>query len=283
MYATEQSNEPIEPSYIDNDIMQRTLSNYDSNPLYRFLSDKLSKGITKELFKRYNVGTAKLWGGSTVFWQVDVNGKIRTGKVMLYDDNGHRVKEPVSRINWAHSILKLDDFQLQQCLFGEHLLSQYPDKPVAIVESEKTAIIASHYVPIYVWLATGGKGTCWHENVLQVLKGRKVELFPDLKCYDDWKSKLPLLTKVGAMPCISDELELHATPEQREAGLDIADILLHVSPAESIWENMKKKHPALAMLQDRLHLEVIGLAPPDVKTVQWKKSACRRTKFLGGA
>ena len=70
------------------------------------------------------------------------------------------------------------------------------------------------------------------------------------------------------MPCISDELEQHATPEQREAGLDIADILLHVSPAESIWENMKKKHPALAMLQDRLHLEVIGLAPSDVKTVQ---------------
>jgi hypothetical protein len=32
------------------------------------------------------------------------------------------------------------DFELKQCYFGEHLLEKYPEKPVAVVESEKTAV-----------------------------------------------------------------------------------------------------------------------------------------------
>lgn len=41
---------------------------------------------------------------------------------------------------------------MKQCLFGEHLLLQYPTKPVAIVESEKSALIASHFMPdLYGW------------------------------------------------------------------------------------------------------------------------------------
>jgi hypothetical protein len=53
--------------------------------------------------------------------------------------------------------LKLPAFQLSQCLFGEHLLKD-TETPVAIVESEKTAIIASCYYPEFIWLACGGSG-----------------------------------------------------------------------------------------------------------------------------
>ena len=36
------------------------------------------------------------------------------------------------------------------------LLSENPTKSVAIVESEKSALIATHYMPEFIWLATGG-------------------------------------------------------------------------------------------------------------------------------
>lgn len=49
------------------------------------------------------------------------------------------------------------EWELPQCLFGEHLLKKYPNKTVALVESEKTAIICSALMPDYIWLATGGK------------------------------------------------------------------------------------------------------------------------------
>lgn len=78
-------------------------------------------------------------------------------------DDGHRVKNgQTSTVDWIHSLLKrrhelAEEWQLSQCLFGEHLLNTYPDKVVVLVESEKSAVIGSAIFPGYVWLATGGK------------------------------------------------------------------------------------------------------------------------------
>ena len=75
---------------------------------------------------------------------------------MLYDPGtGHRVKNPTSKVMWVHNLKLFEDFHLKQCLFGEHLLDGN-NGPVAIVESEKTAIIASMFFQDAVWLATGG-------------------------------------------------------------------------------------------------------------------------------
>ncbi len=44
---------------------------------------------------------------------------------MCYNaETGHRVKEPQAFVSWAHSELKLLDFHLKQCLFGEHILKK---------------------------------------------------------------------------------------------------------------------------------------------------------------
>lgn len=80
---------------------------------------------------------------------IDRDFRCRTGKIMKYDPaNGHRIKDPTApgKVNWVHSILKQRkllpaDWTLSQCLFGEHLLSRYPDNKVMLVESEKTALI----------------------------------------------------------------------------------------------------------------------------------------------
>ena len=71
---------------------------------------------------------------------------------------------------------------MKQCLFGEHLLSDtsaaMSAKPVAIVESEKTALVAALFIPDFVWLATGGMHGCFNSEAMQVLKEREVILFP---------------------------------------------------------------------------------------------------------
>lgn len=200
----------------------------------------------------------KKWGGSTVYWQIDWQGNVRTGKIMLYDSTtGHRIKEPRSYVSWVHTELNLQDYNLKQCLFGEHLLSDNPTKSVAIVESEKSALIATHYMPEFTWLATGGMHGCFKADAVSALKGRSVMLCPDLGAKDVWKSKLDLLTPICAKVVLSDSLEQYATDEQRKKGLDIADFLLMTETPAMILQKMIKRNPNLQTLIDCLHLELV--------------------------
>lgn len=246
------------PSFIDNAIVEKTLSHYDINPLFLFLCKVMGKEEAKSLFLRYRVGTSKEWGGSTVFWQTDINGGVRSGKIMRYDpDTGHRVKGEVDRITWVHSKLHLRDFNLRQCFFGEHLLSIYPNKTVAIVESEKTALIASHFIKDTLWIATGGKHGCLNERAVSVLRDRRVMLCPDLGAEEVWRSKLPILSSVCHSVTISDLLENEATEEQRQKGFDIADFLLMEDTPQMMLQKLIYRYPAIQSLMDALDLEII--------------------------
>lgn len=113
----------IVPSYIPLSYVDRSLSHYEINPLYRYLCNVFGEEETIRLFQLYRIGASVKWGGSAVFWQIDINGLVRTGKIMCYNpENGHRIKEPQAFVSWAHSELRMPDFHLKQCLFGEHLL-----------------------------------------------------------------------------------------------------------------------------------------------------------------
>jgi hypothetical protein len=219
--------DPTPPSFMDVKIMEQSLGHYEINRLYLFLSRRWGKETVDAIFRRYHVGTANLWGGSTVFWQVDAKGRVRTGKVILYDaTTGHRVKDERARVSWVHSLMRLPEFHLCQCLFGEHLLTIHPRRKVVLVESEKSALIGAHFLPCYVWLATGGKNVGFHPDMLKALSGREVMLVPDLKATEEWQRKLPLLQSVCRHVELFDKLEELASEEQREEGWDIADFLL---------------------------------------------------------
>ena len=206
----------------------------------------------------YHVGTAKKWGNSTVFWQVDKEGRVHTGKVMLYNPNtGKRVKEPYAKISWVHTVLNLSSFTLNQCFFGEHLLAGN-NKPVAIVESEKTAIIASAYIPNYIWLATGGKNGCFNEQHFDILCGRNVVLFPDIGMEDEWQKKAFLMRRKGINVILSDYLGQHASAEEKENGYDIADYLIKEKSGEAILQSMCQKNPSLKKMIALLNLELVG-------------------------
>lgn len=246
------------PSYIPKDDMMKNLTHYEMNPLFLYLSEIWGEAKTVQLMSRYNVGTSKKWGGSAVFWQVDVKGRIRTGKIMLYDPKtGHRVKEPHRHVCWVHSELKLPDFHLRQCLFGEHLLMKNPTMPVAIVESEKTALIGTVFVPDILWLATGGMNGCFNADTMSVLKDRNVTLFPDLGAFEIWSQKASILSGICQRVAVSDVLEKNATDEQRSRGLDIADFLLEEPSKRQILQSMIQRNPVLQQLIDDLELELI--------------------------
>lgn len=210
------------PSLTRIDDFESTLTGYLDNTLFIFLSQHFGVAETKRLFTDYCIGidqitTTRDW---CIFWQVDIDGNIRGGKMIRYRNDGHR--DHAHNATWYHACNRdrYPDYNLVQCFFGEHLLKLNPMKKVAIVESEKTAIIASFYLPEYVWLASGGKGGL-NRGKCAVLRNRNVTLFPDLGAYDDWRLKAH---DYGFT--VSRMLEDIATPEQREQGLDLADFLL---------------------------------------------------------
>ena len=67
---------------------------------------------------------------------------------------------------------------------------------------------------------------------MNVLLGRKVIAIPDLGAYDLWRKKAqeyPLLDIT-----VSDYLEKNASPELREMGADLADLVVEERMAEGI-------------------------------------------------
>ena len=249
--------EPETPSFISVDMMRKTLSHYDINPFYLFLSKTIGKDAANRQFERYKVG------GATVFWQIDKDCNVRSGKLMGYNPkDGHRIKEPIPQVCWVHSELKLPDFHLKQCLFGEHLLAT-SSATVMLVESEKTCLIASHFMSDFLWLATGGKDGCFNEETMQVLRGRDVMLMPDLGATEKWTKKSAILTPICKSVTVSTVLEQMATDEQRAAGLDISDFLLMQETKQMILQQMIEHNPALQKLIDALGLEVMDSSQCD--------------------
>jgi len=221
--------QPIEkpPSYVSYDIMKSTIGRYDSNYFTIWLHSFLTNKDIIQACQSYNIGTSKHWSGSTVFWQVDQKGKVRSGKVMLFDpSNGKRIKKPFSYINWVHKVLKQNNFNLKQCYFGEHLISNNDQRNIAIVESEKTAIIASIYLSDYIWLASGSLNGINTEKS-KILKGRTCYLFPDLGAAAKWEEKASILNEL--LPTtkfiVSYLLEEVAKEYNLDQGCDLADFL----------------------------------------------------------
>lgn len=214
---------PTRPvSYIDTGPFNNSLDGYDENNLVNFLDTLMEPDIVNHLINIYKIGTsARYNGGTTVFWQIDTSDNVRTGKLIKYDNTGHRVK---GCNNWVHSVLNIDNFNLKQCFFGEHLLRETPGQTIGIVESEKTAMILQAQIPDLVWLASGGAEGVNKEKV-KALRGREVILFPDAskdgRIFNKWKQKSD---EFGFQ--ISDYLEKSTTEEQKAQGVDIGDFIL---------------------------------------------------------
>lgn len=186
--------------------------------LYKYLITVFPKETVESVYNKYLVrSTDKKWRNSTVFYQKDKDNRFRTGKIIQYGLNGKRIKEPYSRIYWSHNYL--EDFVLEQCLFGEHLLEDFDRSKgtIYLVESEKTCLIASLVFKDDLFIATGGLSNL-SPLKLSVLRGLGVDAIPDKGGYDLWKNKLePMGISVNR---IMEDCEVS------EDGDDVGDLIL---------------------------------------------------------
>ena len=249
--TTYQQAKPQPIDFLPRNLLKKTYRGYENNNFVRYLTQLFGAEKALQLARQFHLGTSKHWrndeGLAVVFWQVDQQQRVRQAKVMAYHpETGRRLKaeDPADKFHRKHKCYYPDtrggakiffagksligrSANLQQCIFGEHQLPDRPEATVAIVESEKTAVIMSGVFPDAVWLATGGtNGARWTDStVYSALKGRQVIFYPDLGAFRQWADKAKVLATVCDV-FVSDLLEEKAAPPDREAGFDLADFFV---------------------------------------------------------
>ena len=186
---------------------------------------------------------------------------------ILYNTDGHRLKDADGNsigFNWIHALERKrglypeKEYDLVQCLFGEHLISIFPDASIHLVESEKSALLMSIIDPEamrkHVWIACGGK-----QNLRQILQApigkRPLTIYPDKDAFQEWVTAIRQL----GIKCTICDAVLKASTEADGHKCDIADIALRrmYETPEQMLEEMQRENPTLTTLIDKLQLELI--------------------------
>lgn len=204
--------------YIDFEVVNKTLRNKLENNLLKYLRSNYDSCKVDVVKNKYFIGTSKELG--TVFWLINKQGKAKKAKVSFYDLNGRRTNKfqvPYKNINGFYS-----------CLFGEHLLKNN-SKPIILVESEKTAIVASIEFPQYTWLAYGGINGLTDAKI-DVLRNEKVLIVPDISknAVNIMNKKIPIMKALSIDVTIYDMTYGKSEVELKKCNLyncDIEDIL----------------------------------------------------------
>ena len=195
-----------------------------------WLRDTFQESVANRIIRDYCIGGSVDDSLNThaIFWQVDSNNEVRTGKIMNYNPaTGKRIKGEGAYVSWVHSIMRSEgvlpaEWELEQCLYGEHLLALRPRAVVALAEGAKTAHIGSALMPAMVWVAVDSMMGLSLER-LRPLRGRSVVLFPDQgKGYEEWLKRIePIAQEVGFDYTVSEFMEAK-NPVQ---GGDIGDLI----------------------------------------------------------
>lgn len=191
----------------------------------------------------YNVGhTHSISNGEfhewTIWWQLDEKNQLHNGHLMKYLPNGHRDKTSQYNQTWYHARMKYatterfdeNAEEASYCLFGQHLMNQYPHATINLVESEKTALVmASAYGNHYsdVWMACSGLWNLNRERLKPLIDaGRNIQLFPDRDGIEKWKQKAVEL-RYNNLTFNTNIVEKCWLPIDGEKA-DIADIVLRM-------------------------------------------------------
>jgi hypothetical protein len=222
---------------IPDNVLLHTLKNYECNNFITYLLTKFDEDAVVKQIEDYAIGTVSNY---TSFPYIDLKGVCRAISLIDYQANGKRNKAEVQSRN-IHTYLT-NEYKKKQvlcpdwltnylqneskfsCLFGEHLVTQYPYKPIALVEAPKTAFIAGLCYPQYVWVAVGALSYFTKERT-KAIKGKEVYVFPDTskdsKAFNVWQSKC----NDYGFACI-DLIERLANDAEKLEALDLADYIL---------------------------------------------------------
>ena len=257
-------------------MVRRSEMKRDANRLVVWLSslkwDGMERSRLFDNLKAYHIGHSKQ--GMTIFWQIDEQQRVRTGKMMLYKTDGHRDRDSRYNFDFIHAALFRDDHipqysdelqEKKQCYFGLHLLNAYKvknvEQTVCMVESEKTALImATAYGnnAKQVWMACGGLENLTRERLQPIIEqGRKIVLYPDRDGVDRWQAKA---NTIGYNRIVVDARPVFEwwRPCDGEKA-DIADIVVRMIQERKelkTIEEVKQAMPMTAPLIDKLNLEL---------------------------
>lgn len=173
----------------------------------------------------------------TLFLYINTDNQVCNIKTFKYLDNGHRDKSkdayslknpPPShtpkKSNSAGGDVKIINKYLL-CGFGEHLLDPEKERTVCIVESEKSAVMASFFYPQFDWIACGSANGLGVANgvrgdfKIKSLYGRKIYWLADADAAGRENSSLRLLRKYNQNVVVID-----LWPERND-GYDIGDAI----------------------------------------------------------
>lgn len=261
--------EPKEMIRIDRHWVSSSMREYDKNVfvswIYRLPWPEVQRQWLDLILFTYCLGTSK--DGGVIYWQVDDEGRIRTGKKMCYDESGHRLKDEEGNsigFNWIHSIMQRqgffpkDKYEMIQCLFGQHLIigKDPSTTTIHIVESEKTAVLMSIFdignLGKNLWMACGGLYNL-NEAKLHQLRKFKIYVYPDANGVDRWTEQ------VKDMPNVTVETKwMKAMTDNDPKGADIADILLRrlMMTDEGKLKKMTADYPTINKLIEDFQLEI---------------------------
>jgi predicted RNA-binding Zn-ribbon protein involved in translation (DUF1610 family) len=205
--------------------LKKTLGDYNRNAFVRFLFEMFpdcSEEI-QAVLKMFFIGSFEDY---TCFPSIDRLNRVCRAKLIKFNRaTGRRLKGEFDVSSLVRKLKLKTDFNYRQIFFGEHLLSKFPNKPVAIVESEKSAIVASLCFPEFVWLGCNSKSWLKAER-LKRLGNRQIILYPDADGFDLWQGIAADAQRQGSIIKVSNLIENHATDEQRANGYDLADYLI---------------------------------------------------------
>lgn len=220
------------------------LDSYTSN-FHKFCTSMLK--ITDRHFAAWYCGT---YYGKTTFGYANRERALLNLKFVQYTPEGKRDKtkdKDGKPKNFPHYLGKAylkkhghiqpgdkkkednwqDYFQFERCFYGLHLWD--PDKPTCIVESEKTAVIASFFFPSYNWLATGGNHGLTFE-AFGVFKGYEkpiVNITDNDKAGAEKSKTILWLHKLSEMRNDPDQIRSINIFREKPESWDIADAILY--------------------------------------------------------
>lgn len=169
-------------------------------------------------------------------------GKTRSGKPMFWmvDEQLQPLDAHIGDDDWLSRLLKAREPLLRHwyphhCLFGLHLLAM--PSPIAIVESEASAVVLSELFPESLWMAYADV-TLFNEQLFMPLLGRAVTIYPstdpyssDYLFFDEMADSLRHSYDIQLS--VATLLEEHATEEQKARSIDLLDFILEGIQAET--------------------------------------------------
>ena len=240
------------------DWVVKSMARNGENVLLQYLRrqpwSEMQRARLENAIDSYGVGTDRQ--GRTIWWQIDDEQNVRSGKRMMYKADGHRDKKCAP--TWIHSapgvraIYPSDKYEYVGCLFGQHLLAEHRRAKACLVESEKSALICSAFWPMEerVWVACGGLSHINAATIAPIVSGgREVLAYPDHDGYERWKDKLDGRINV------SEFVERHYVEGVDPIGADMADVMLRMlgdategdepMTNERLYERLKERYEQL--------------------------------------